>query len=84
MAITAVAQAERTGVEMEALTSVTVAALGADRHDQGGGPRGGDWSSRTCGSRKRPAARRGYGAGHRAYHTGHEPVVSTMKGWRRS
>jgi cyclic pyranopterin phosphate synthase len=62
VAITAMARtADRTGVEMEALTSVTGRA-GADRHDQGGGPGGGDHDA----GRGEDQAAGGCGAGHEA------------------
>ena len=54
VAITAtVRTADRTGVEMEALTCVAVAGARADRHGQGGRP--GRGRSPTSGSRRRPA-----------------------------
>ena len=58
VAVTATARtADRTGVEMEALTAVSVACLAARRHDQGRRPARGH--RRACRSRPRPAARPG-------------------------
>ena len=66
--VAATRTADRTGVEMEALTAVTVAALAADRHGQGRGPGRGD--------QRRP----GRGEDRRQ----DRPVVPAMMGWFRS
>ena len=52
---------ERTGVEMEALTAVSVAGLARDRHDQGHRPGGGDHRRTRAGQVGRAAAGTGSG-----------------------
>ena len=67
---------ERTGVEMEALTAVSVAGLARDRHDQGHRPGGGDHRRTRAGQVRRAAGGLGPG-GWRVTDTALVITVST-------